>query len=288
MTAPDRATAYECPACGTATPHRFLYEKNGCGIWQCDGCGVGRTEAPEFEPDTYYTKDYFDGARADGYADYLGAETVLRREFADTVAFVRSKVPGGRLLDVGCAYGFFLQEARPYFEVAGIEVAQDAVEHCRRNGVNVLNGVADETNMQLLGMMDAIVLLDVIEHVPDPAKTLSLCAAYLNTGGVLILTTGDFRSAAARIAGRNWRLMTPPQHLWFFTPESMTRLASRIGLRFETLDRPWKFVPLSLILFQLKRMFGMSPKKSTRASGLGMPVNLFDAMRIVMRKPDTA
>jgi SAM-dependent methyltransferase len=279
---------HDCPACGAATAHEFLYDKNRCRVWKCQGCGIGRTETREFDPAAYYTKDYFDGAHSDGYADYLGAERVLRREFADTVAFVRSKVKGGRLLDVGCAYGFFLQEAMPYFDVAGIEVAEDAVAHCRRNGLHVLNGVADADNLRQLGMMDVIVLLDVIEHVPHPYDTLALCAAHLNPGGMLMMTTGDFASTAARLAGRNWRLMTPPQHLWFFTPDSMKRLANRTGLRFETFDHPWKVVPLSLILFQLKRMVGMTPTKPTAASTVGVPVNLFDAMRVVMRKPEAA
>jgi len=288
MTSETSRKNHDCPACGRSTTHAFLYGKNHCKIWRCGACGIGRTEAHDFDPATYYTKDYFDGAHSDGYADYLGAEPVLRREFADTVSFVRSKVTTGRLLDVGCAYGFFLQEARPHFEVAGIEVAQDAVDHCQRNGLRVLSGVADEDNMRQLGMMDVIVLLDVIEHVPDPFATLELCAAHLNPGGLLLLTTGDFASAAARIAGRNWRLMTPPQHLWFFTPDSMQKLASRTGLRYQTLDHPWKVVPLSLILFQLKRMIGLTPKKSTAASNVGVPVNLFDAMRVVMRKPEAA
>ena len=43
-----------------------------------------------FDPTTYYTADYFSGGHADGYSDYLGAEAVLRREFAGTVDFIRA------------------------------------------------------------------------------------------------------------------------------------------------------------------------------------------------------
>jgi SAM-dependent methyltransferase len=282
---PSDVSIQFCPACAKAVPQTFLFEKNGCNIWQCSSCSLGRTEVTNFDPNAYYTKEYFEGAHADGYADYLGAEGVLRREFAETVSFVRSKIAGGRLLDVGCAYGFFLQEARAHFDVAGIEVAQDAVEHCRRNELHVLPGVADKDNLQRLGKMDVITLLDVIEHVPDPAATLSLCAAHLNPGGMLMLTTGDFHSLVARLSGRHWRLMTPPQHLWFFTPESMKRLAQGSGLAFESLDRPWKTVPVALIAFQLKRMAGFTPGKPAHASRVGIPLNLFDAMRVVLRKP---
>ena len=79
--------------------------------------------------------------------------------------------------------------------------------------------------------------------------------------------------------------MTPPQHLWFFTHESMRRLAGGLELEFEHLDHPWKIVPGSLILFQLRRMLGMRPANMAYAGRLGIPVNLFDAMRVVLRKP---
>jgi SAM-dependent methyltransferase len=132
--------------------------------------------------------------------------------------------------------------------------------------------------------MDVVVLLDVIEHLPEPHQTLSLCARRLRPGGIVVLTTGDFGSTLARMAGASWRLMTPPQHLWFFTRPSIERLASRLDLRVESLDHPWKIVPASLILFQLGRMLGLRYTGGTRASRLGVPVNLFDAMRIVLRR----
>ena len=78
-----------CPACGEATEHRALYAKNGCDILQCAACGLGRAQANGFDPGSYYTGDYFAGGHADGYADYRGAEPVLRREFAHTVEFIR-------------------------------------------------------------------------------------------------------------------------------------------------------------------------------------------------------
>jgi hypothetical protein len=52
----------------------------------------------------------------------------------------------------------------------------------------------------------------------------------------------------------------------------------------EHLDHPWKTVPASLIAFQLRRMLGLRAAAGTRASRIGVPVNLFDAMRVVLRK----
>jgi len=274
-----------CPACGTLQIHKFKYSKNHCDILQCTGCGLGRTRAREFDPTTYYAESYFSGGKTDGYADYLGAEPVLRREFAGTVNFIRQLRPSGKLIELGCAYGFFLQEAKPYFEVAGVELAAEAAAHCRAQGLNVLTGLADQPTLSVLGNADVFVLLDVIEHLPDPYETLRLCAQHLNPGGVIVITTGDFASPVARITGAAWRLMTPPQHLWFFTPESIRRISARLALSMQSLGHPWKLVPVSLLLFQLRRMLGLRVVKIAQGGGLGMPVTLFDAMRIVLRKP---
>jgi SAM-dependent methyltransferase len=276
-----------CPACGQTTPQRYLYAKNGCDILQCETCGLGRTETAGFDPTTYYTGDYFTGQHADGYADYLGAEPVLRREFSHTVDFIRTFRPQGRLLELGCAYGFFLQEAKRHFDVSGIELAADAAAHARRSGLDVITGMADEETLAPLGAMDVIVLLDVIEHLPAPRETLEMCARHLAPGGIIVLTTGDFGSLVARLTKTAWRLMTPPQHLWFFTAASMGRLAGTLGLRLEACDHPWKIVPLSLIRFQVARMLGLRPAAGAAASRVGIPVNLFDAMRVVLRKTET-
>ena len=274
-----------CPACGRLTRHLFLYAKNDCNILRCTACGLGRAQTYGFDLASYYTGDYFSGKRADGYADYRGAERTLRREFAETVRFIRTLHSSGRLLDVGCAYGFFLQEAKAYFDVSGIELAQDAAEHCRGSGLNVLTGQAEAGVLRELGMFDVITLLDVIEHLPSPRETVGLLAHHLNPGGILVVTTGDFGALSARLAGRRWRLMTPPQHLWFFSQESMRRMMTALGLRVEHLDYPWKLVPLSLIHFQLARMAGHHLHQVPSWGGLGLPVNLFDAMRVVLRKP---
>jgi len=274
-----------CPACGGATPHAFRFRRNGCDVIQCRACGLGRAQTSTFDPAAYYTEDYFSGRRADGYSDYLGAEPVLRREFARSVDFIRRYRAHGKLLELGCAYGFFLMEAARHFEVMGIELAAEEAEHGRRAGLHVLQGTADAANLARVGAADVIVLFDVIEHLLQPLETLALCCQHLNPGGIIVITTGDFGSTVARLAGARWRLMTPPQHLWFFTRESMRRLSGGLGLAMEHVDHPWKLVPASLIAFQVRRMLGLRGQGVTTASRIGVPMNLFDAMRVVLRKP---
>src|SRR5262249_35781176 len=192
-----RTSSLCCPACNAAAEHAFRFGINGCDIWQCCVCGLGRADCSGFDPAAYYTQGYFSGERADGYADYLGAEPVLRREFAHTVDFIRRYRASGKLLEIGCAYGFFLAEAKRHFAVSGIELAAEPVAYCRRHGLAVEAGTADEVG-RAGGPFDVIVLLDVIEHLPDPHATLAQLARALAPGGVIVLTTGDFGSLAAR------------------------------------------------------------------------------------------
>ena len=275
-----------CAACGAAGSTSFLYAVNGCDVDRCSVCGIGRTHARVFDAASYYSEDYFTGGRDDGYADYQGTEPVLRSEFRRLLEHIRKQVPSGRLLEIGCAYGYFLDEAKNSFDVTGIEISASAVQTCEAAGLNVVRGEVSEAVMSGLGMFDVIVMLDVIEHVPDPAEVFALCSRHLNPGGIIVLSTGDFSSVAARVTGRKWRLMTPPQHLWFFTPSSLRALASGSGLEVRSIARPWKLVPLSLIAYQLKRIAGVRVRATL--PDIGIPVNLFDAMRVVLRKPMAA
>ena len=116
---------------------------------------------------------------------------------------------------------------------------------------------------------------------------LRLLAAKLNPGGVLLVTTGDWGSIAARVMGAAWRLMTPPQHLFYFTAGSLELLGRQHGLSIASQSRPWKTVPLFLVAYQAARMTRFdrrAPTNGSVLSGIGIPVNLFDTLRVVFRK----
>ncbi len=139
-----------CAACTRMTAHRKLYAKNSYDILQCGGCGLGRTEAGSFDGRSYYTEDYFSGARPDGYADYRGSELILRREFARTVRFIRSFRGSGRLLEIGCAYGFFLQEASRFYDATCLTAR--APPSCRLDRENAVT--KGTVTIQVIGDRD--------------------------------------------------------------------------------------------------------------------------------------
>jgi SAM-dependent methyltransferase len=247
-----------------------------------------------FDPARFYDRDYFQGAHKDGYGDYIGSEPVLRREFRSALGRLRRWAPSGKLLEVGCAYGFFLDEARPHFQCVGVEVAQDAVVQCTQRGLDVLRGdlAEDEAlRQQVQGRAPfaAAVMLDCIEHLARPSRVVETIAASLAPGGALLLTTGDFGSLPARLLGQRWRLMTPPQHLFYFTRASLYAMLSRHGLEVVECRAPWKLVPLGLAAYQVGRRVGV-PMRAFEALGtVGVPVNLFDTVSVVaVKRPPAA
>ncbi|HEV2098885.1 MAG TPA: methyltransferase domain-containing protein [Stellaceae bacterium] len=275
-----------CPACDGETEHRFLWSKNGSQVFRCSACGLGAAVQEDFNPAAYYDWEYFNSATKGGYPDYLASEQILRAEFRGIVERLRRIVPSGCLLEIGSAYGFFLVEASAHYEVHGVELAGDAAAFARARGLDVRTGSLTRQMLEEVGPVDIIVMLDVIEHLEDPTAMLCHCAEFLRPGGAVVLTTPDFASALARLGGKRWRNMTPPQHLWYFTPDSLGKMAALAGLRVADVAHPWKRVPVSLVLQLIGRCTGRQfpPTLLSSASKVGVAVNLFDSMRIVLRK----
>lgn len=272
-----------CISCGEALAVRF--EKWEFSIGVCNSCGLGHTLTPDgFDPRKIYDSGYFAGGHRAAYVDYQGSERVLRREFRRTVATLQDHAPGGRLLEVGCTYGYFLDEARARYDVEGLELCAEAVDACRARGLDVRCQELQAEALAGRPPYDVAVMLDVIEHLADPAAALRVLRDALVPGGHLLLTTGDFGAPLSRVMGRHWRLITPPEHLYFFTRKSLERLLERAGLEMVSFSHPWKLVPVGLALYHLGRTFGLSTGGTGWVSQLLLPVNLFDAMRVVARR----
>lgn len=282
-------TMKSCPSCNNRSAIDLMYFKTGIPIYKCKSCGLGMAETKGFNPENYYDALYFNGGRSDGYSDYIGAEQVLRDQFRRDIELL--KVLGstsGDLLEVGCAYGFFLEVASDSYNVSGLEICQDAVNHCHTRGLkNVRQGEICSQALSDFLEVDVIVMLDVIEHLADPMESLIAVSSKLRVNGLVLITTGDFSSVYARLSRQYWRLMTPPQHLWFFTPNSLRKMGEKIGLDLIYIDHPFKRVPLGLVIYQLCRYISLKPNLPSWIHRIGLSINLFDAMRLVFRKKAT-
>ena len=150
----------------------------------------------------------------------------------------------GRILDVGCADGAFLQAVgRLGWKATGIDPDPNAVQKARAAGLAVIRACADES-APLHDRFDAITMWDLIEHVPDPARSVAWLVDRVASDGLIIVVTPDAGSLLDLIAHIEWRgsfrtssrlidICLNRYHLHRFTQSGLTALFERHG--FETL-----------------------------------------------------
>ena len=153
----------------------------------------------------------------------------MRRNARRRLDLLGRFVPAGRLLDVGCAAGFFVDESlRRGWEAAGVEgLACDDVVRAEPAGLEVAEAQFDRA--QLSGPYDALTMWDYLEHTIDPVADLRRAFSLLRPGGMLVLSTGDAGSLVARASGRRWHLLTPRHHNFFFDRRTLKRALAEAG-----------------------------------------------------------
>lgn len=214
-----------CPACNK---NQFLncYLKNGYSIYRCISCGTLFVFSPPSSEDltNIYNGKYYD----------LPIESInrIRYENRRRLRVIRQYKSIGDVLDIGCARGDFLNEAKQLgFTTFGIELSLENANISRENGHTVFHGDLDAYCLQndKLKQFDLISCLDVIEHVADPTGFLRKSLMLLKDDGIMILTTPNYSGVLAKILKDRDPYMTPPEHLNFFTKKGMRFLIERNG-----------------------------------------------------------
>ncbi len=154
---------------------------------------------------------------------FAGVLPPLRMRLDASVFYLRGE-RRGRLLDVGCGSGANMEWLRSLgWQVAGIEPDPEAVAAARRRGLDVEAGTL-ESRAYPDGAFDAVLLNHVIEHVPDPRRTLGECRRVLAPSGRLVIQTPNAASWLHRRFKRDWRGLEPPRHLQVFRLAPLARL----------------------------------------------------------------
>jgi SAM-dependent methyltransferase len=236
-------------------------------VVECVECGLART-APQPSPDEldrYYPSGYHRASKR--YR--LGLDKSLSVLHRARIRRLERLTGGpGRVLDVGCGPGWFLDQMRRRgWETRGTERSGSAAQLAR----DVLNlDVRAQELDELLAegvSYDAVVLWHVAEHVHDPAKVLLNIARLLRPGGVLMIAVPNFGSPEARIGKDGWFHLDVPRHLFHFTAATLRALLADAGL-----------VPQQVV--HVAPEYDIFSFVQTAQNRLGLPANLlYDVLR---------
>ncbi len=199
-------------------------------IFQCKECGLQFIN-PRDNQETV-CKQYLDDVTSpvSYYAETAKIDAV---NFIKRFDWIEAATPSGRLLDVGCNVGTFLEIAQNRgWQVAGIEPNKKAIDICLSKGIPVFQGFLsdDLANEIERNPFDVVALNDSIEHFPDPLATMRLVHRLVRPGGVVAISTPNIRSILT-----NMFQIKPKEHLFYFDAATLTALLERAGFKVQLL-----------------------------------------------------
>jgi 2-polyprenyl-3-methyl-5-hydroxy-6-metoxy-1,4-benzoquinol methylase len=244
---PGHVRLVPCNACGGMS-FKTLFEKESSlkEVFQVVRCKCGLVQVNP-QPDLqavlpYYADSYFKKRTDRGYDNYFSDEikAEIRRVFTmnlEDIGFfayekkVFEKQRPGRALDAGCAAGYFVEYvAERGWNAEGIELSAVAAKPGKARGLRITVGDFLTHSDLIPQSYDFISFWASIEHMHEPARVLLRASELLQPGGRMVLSTCRY-GLLARLAGRDWRFMNVPEHLYFFSVKRLTRLASELGFK---------------------------------------------------------
>lgn len=162
-----------------------------------------------------------------------------------------------KVLDVGCAGGAFPKAAADLgFDVVGVEPSKWMVNFSKETyGLDIRQGTLQEQNFKGESF-DIITLWDVIEHISEPEKVLVEIRKILKNDGYLIINYPDYDSFARKIFQMKWPFFLSV-HLFYFSPETITRLLNNAEFEVTVIRPFWQTLGLGYIIKRASAYFGI-------------------------------
>jgi SAM-dependent methyltransferase len=220
----------DCPICGTPLPVNPKRRIRHFTTVECPECTleyVNPRPSKEQISSLYRGEEYFTSALGDvGYRNYGEEQEAIaatsRRRLL-RLQMVLGPSIGAHLLEVGAAFGYFLEEAeRNGIRVSALEVSDAAASRLKERFKRVFHGELQQMNLE--AEFDLLVLFDTIEHIANLREFIDAAYRAVRPGGVLAFTTPDNQSLSARLAGKSWWSYRLPEHLVYLNYRSITRL----------------------------------------------------------------
>jgi SAM-dependent methyltransferase len=231
-----------CAVCGSSDtsqlftlPDYLLDRKDVQATFvRCQSCGLVY-QNPRPTPDEmsqHYPPEYESYSTPDdtGNASWL-LQQAIQLGLRKRGRFITRHKQSGRLLDIGCATGFFLNgmRAQGQWDLYGVEISPYAARVAQEKyGLNVRIGTLEDAAFPD-NFFDVVTLWDVLEHLHEPVKSLQEIHRVLKPDGLLVFRVPNLASLDARLFGPFWAGLDPPRHLYVFSPRTVETLLHKTG-----------------------------------------------------------
>ncbi len=211
---------------------------NGFDVIHCENCGFKHILPVPSEKDleNIYQHDYYQNEKPLYIERYIEDIEWWNIVYTNRYKIFEKYLNSDRrnLLEIGSGPGYsLLCGNKRGWKVKGIEPSLKASEHSLGLGLDVINDFYSENTSIDLGKYDAVVMSEVLEHIPDPARLLSLVHAQLNPEGIVcVVVPNDFNPFQIVLRdhlGFDPWWVAPPHHINYFDFKSLEGLFNRCG-----------------------------------------------------------
>ncbi len=234
-----------CPYCRSGQTTIVQWKNR---IWQlrrCDACSLNFRfpKDDSLENINFYQKKY----RQENVTDLPQEEDVpfhisnrfksIGKDLTVHLETIRAMVPGGRVLDYGCSWGYGVyQFCEAGYQASGFEISRPRVEYGQR--ALKLNLTSDVDTLPSKEF-DVIYSAHVLEHIPDPKIPLAIFQRLLKPGGKLFLYVPNCSGDQAKRLGVKWGPMMNEKHVLALTAEFFHRNLPKYGFSTEFSSLPY-------------------------------------------------
>lgn len=232
-----------CDFCGSDRTIPIITRKDGYKVVRCKCCGLAyvNPRPTSAQLQRMYSKQYYEGGGVSPYNKYIESELMSFQKSSSVwnqrLNRIETFLPSERvdqtirILDVGCAAGFFLKLAQQRnWQPYGVDISDYASDFARSElGLKVITGSFSDVQIEQ-SFFDVITMWDFLEHVTSPMAALRKAKDLLKSDAVLAISTPNLRKF--ELYGRCWYgFRASFEHLYYFTPQVLSNMLEQLGFK---------------------------------------------------------
>jgi 2-polyprenyl-3-methyl-5-hydroxy-6-metoxy-1,4-benzoquinol methylase len=242
--------------------------------------GKNQPASLDYSEEGYYGSRYW----FEHQTEELGFEDILHRSRSDLSGrclywlktLLKHRLPQATALELGSSHGGFVAMlAKSGYSASGLEISPQIVDYARQSfQVPMLAGPLEEQKIPA-GSLDLLVLMDVLEHLPDPVGTLHHGLSLLKPDGLLVIQTPCFDPKLTfqelNAGGHPFaRMLIPMEHIHLFSEQGITRLLHQLEVPYLVFE-PAYFAVHDMFVFASRVPIPTLPPETIEAHLLSTP-----------------